>query len=187
MASRFVANREGMKKLDEAVMRDRVEYVADMRSVYEDLAPKGVTGDLAASAEQFDTKDESVLGIMQSYAPYIEWGTEPGHRLPLIPVKLGPRIVTQIRKRSRGKLPAKSKDRGIYLVPIIWDWVRKVLAVKGQADAYMTCWAIYRKIYRKGITAQYPLSRTIEIMKQKEHLYTLTKSTNGKIDKGRGV
>ena len=183
-------------RLKKMIMKDRVEYVSDIRSLYEDNAPKD-TGDLAGSCEQYDTLEESVLAVMQSYAPFIEHGTEP-FKAKLIEIDLGPRIRQRIEKAG-GKvvttntwqwkqLAIPEKRDGVthnymkeqvtrVLVPVWWDWARRKVHITDPAERYKFCWAVWYKIAKKGITAQWPMTRAIATAKGKEHLYKLTLRT----------
>jgi len=174
MPNKFVPDASGWAKLQEALMQDRMEFVADMRSKYEDLAPKD-TGDLARSAEQVDSLDTSILQIMQSYAPYIEFGTKP-FKGKLVGWKLSKRVINQIKKMG-GKV-VYSKDREV-LIPVWHKWVRRKLGITTQAKHYIVCWRVWYKIAKKGITPQRPLTKAMHEMRKRENHYHFTNRVPG--------
>ena len=110
----------GIDELKEAVKQSRMEYAEDILSKAQANAPQGVTGALAGHSGANHSDDVSTVYFSESYAPYIEDGTEPFH-MKLITIDLDQKI-----RKKLGRSLRKDK-RGNVLVPILWASYPRVL------------------------------------------------------------
>ena len=172
-------NSKALSDLKAEVTDALIEYAEKFVSEVEDASPQGVTGELAGGnfmTPIVDEGDQLSLTVenRMEYAKYIEFGTEPFNP-KLIQWHLSKKAIKQLggmpweNKRTKvvvskatGIIP--EYEIGVVLAPVFMEWVQKVMNIQDEVKAYLTAWSIYRKIQKKGITAQHFYKRTADKM-----------------------
>ena len=144
-----------MNQLKAEVRKIKYEYAEDMLQQAQANAPQGVTGNLAGHVMHEADDDTDVIGFMESYAPFIEDGTDP-FNAKLITINLSDIVIKKLGKAIR-----RDRNTGEILVPVWWDWADKKVGLSDPVERYRFCWNVYRKIQKDGITAQHFFSKAV--------------------------
>ena len=158
-------NTSVMEEMKEELRKRRYEYAEDMLSLAQENAPQGVTGNLAGHTMHTASDKEDEIGFYESYAPFIEFGTDP-FNAKLITITLPDGVKKKLGKQLR------TDDSGSVLVPVWWDWAEKKVGISNLKDRYTFCWYVWKKIAGQvpgkegGITAQHFFQRAIQEFKK---------------------
>ena len=144
-----------MNQLKAEVRFIKYQYANDMLMQASQNAPQGVTGQLAHNLVHEVDEDTDKIGFAESYAPYIEDGTDP-FNAKLITIHLSDIVIKKLGKAIR-----RDRETGEILVPVWWDWADKKVGLSDPVERYRFCWNVYRKIQKDGITAQHFFSKAV--------------------------
>lgn len=160
----YKINRAGMAEVKALVNQAIREYAEDIRSVAEDIAPQGETGFLGQSFKTEHAEDQSIIFNDAPYASYVEFGTEP-YNAKLITVDLVEEDVKRLGSNLR-----RCKFTNKPLVPVWFGWVKKVLNIPDDVDAYRISWKIYERVQREGFHPQLFFHTAVNEMRKEQQI-----------------